>query len=336
MVELARYNRQYILPQIGARGQKRLFDSKIAVIGCGALGCQSSTLLARAGIGNIRIVDRDVVELDNLQRQTLFDERDVGKPKAMIANKKLRSSNSDVKIEGIVDDINFSNVLEFIKDVDVVIDGTDNMETRYLVNDACVKENVPFIYGGAISTFGMTMSIMPKKTACFRCLFPKLPPPGSLPTCETAGILNTVPAVIASIQTTSALRILLGSEFDSNLTLFDAWTNELSQIKVGRREKCPCCSLGHYEFLNAEKKEVITSLCGRNAISINPLKKGNINLKELSRSLKRLGDVKRSASLLIFKLKDYEVTIFSDGRAIIKGTADERKAKSLYSKYVGH
>jgi adenylyltransferase/sulfurtransferase len=200
MEGLERYSRQYIMPQIGEDGQEKLQGARVVVIGCGALGCHTSSLLARAGIGFLRIVDRDIVELDNLQRQVLFDEDDLDKPKASVAESKLRTVNSGITIEGIVDDVNFKNILDFVKGADVVVDGTDNMDTRYLMNDACVKENVPFIYGGAISTYGMTMNIIPGRTACFACLFPKPPLPGSLPTCETVGVLNSVPAVIASIQ----------------------------------------------------------------------------------------------------------------------------------------
>jgi len=321
---------------MGLKGQKKLLKSKVVIIGCGALGCQSATLLARAGIGSIRIIDREIVEIENLHRQILFGEDDLGEPKAIVARDELRKVNSDVNIEAIVDDVNLTNVLEFIKDVDVVVDGLDNMETRYLVNDACVKMDVPFIYGGAISTYGMTMNIMPHKTACFRCLFPNPPLPGSVLTCETMGVLNTVPAIIASIQTTNATKILLGLPPNPNLTLFDAWTNELKEIKVRRRKKCHTCSEGRFEFLNAERKDMITSICGRNAISINPLKKGKINLNALGKRLKRLGEVKSGYFVLFFKIKDYELTIFRDGRVIIKGTDDEKVAKSMYSKYIGN
>jgi adenylyltransferase/sulfurtransferase len=336
MVDLERYDRQYILPQIGEDGQKKLIDSRVAIIGCGALGGHSSTLLTRAGIGFIRVIDRDVIELDNLQRQVLFDEKDVGKPKANAAENRLKGINSDVRIEGVVDDVNFSNVLEYIKEVDLVVDGADNMETRYLVNDACVKTGTPFIYGGAISTYGMTMTVIPKKSACLSCIFPNYPLPGSLPTCETAGILNSVPAVIAALQTTSAIKILLGHEPNTDLTLFDAWTNELREVRVKRNTKCRCCSEERFVFLEAESKDVITSLCGRNAISINPLRKGSLDLEMLGAKLEKLGNVKSGDTILIFSTGEHELMIFRDGRAIIKGTDDERVARSLYSKYVGN
>jgi adenylyltransferase/sulfurtransferase len=336
MVGLDRYNRQYILSIMGREGQEELLNSRIAIIGCGALGCQSSTLLARAGIGYLRVIDRDVVELDNLQRQTLYDEGDVGEPKALAAQRKLKAINSEVKVEGVVDDANFTNILDLISDVDLVVDGTDNMETRYLINDACVKEGIPFVYGGAISTYGMTMTIIPGQTACFRCVFPRPPRPGSLPTCDTIGVLNTIPAIIASIQVTNAIKIILGAEPQSRLVIFDVWTSEFTEVNVGRREQCSCCSSKQFEFLDAERKNIITSLCGRNAISINPLKKGRMNLGELGTNLKKLGDVKEGSSILIFRTGDFELMIFQDGRAIIKGTDDEKLARSLYSKYVGH
>jgi adenylyltransferase/sulfurtransferase len=336
MAGLERYDRQYILSQIGEEGQKKLMGSRVAIIGCGALGGHSSALLARAGIGFIRVIDRDIIELDNLQRQVLFDENDIQKPKALVAEARLRTFNSDVDVEGVVDDLNFSNVLEYIKDVDVVVDGTDNMETRYLVNDACVKTGVSFVYGGAISTFGMTMNVIPKKSACLVCVFPNYPPPGSLATCETAGILNTVPAVIAALQTTSAMRILLGHEPNTDLVLFDAWTNELREVKVKRNPSCGCCAQERYEFLSAAKKDLVTALCGRNAISIKPLRRGRLDLKALGAKLEKLGSVKVSEPILIFSTKEHEITIFIDGRAIIKGTNDEKVARSLYSKYVGN
>jgi adenylyltransferase/sulfurtransferase len=336
MVGLERYDRQYILPQVGEDGQKKLFESKVAIIGCGALGGHSSTLLTRAGIGHIKVIDRDVIELNNLQRQILYDEADVGKPKALVAETRLKNINSDVKVQGVVDDVNFSNVLELIKDVALVVDGTDNMETRYLVNDACVKVGIPFIYGGAISTYGMTMNVIPKKSACLSCVFPNYPLPGSLPTCETAGILNSVPTVIAGLQTTSAIKILLGHEPNTDLILFDAWTNELREVKVRRSTKCRCCSQESYVFLEAKSKDVITSLCGRNAISINPLRKGSLDLDGVGAKLEKLGSVKSGDTILIFSTGEYELTIFRDGRAIIKGTEDEKVARSLYSKYVGN
>jgi adenylyltransferase/sulfurtransferase len=336
MAGLERYDRQYILGQIGEEGQKKLMASRVAVIGCGALGGHSSTLLARAGIGFIRVVDRDIIELDNLQRQVLFDEGDIEKPKALVAETKLKSINSDIEVEGIVDDLNFSNVLEYIKDVNLVVDGTDNMETRYLVNDACVKSGIPFVYGGAISTFGMTMNVIPKKSACLACVFPNYPPPGSLATCETAGILNTVPAIIAALQTTSAMKILLGHEPDTDLVLFDAWTNEFREVRVKRNQSCRCCARERYEFLSASKKDIITALCGRNAISIKPLKSGRLDLKALGAKLEKLGSVKVSDQILILGTGEHEITIFIDGRAIIKGTDDEGVARSLYSKYVGN
>lgn len=336
MAGLERYDRQYILSQIGKEGQRKLMGSRVAVIGCGALGGHSSALLARAGVGFIRVIDRDIIELDNLQRQVLFDESDIEKPKALVAETKLGKINSDVVVEGVVDDLDFSNVLEYIKDVDLVVDGTDNMETRYLVNDACVKTGVPFVYGGAISTFGMTMNVIPKKSACLVCVFPNYPPPGSLATCETAGILNTVPAVIAALQSTSAMRILLGHEPNTDLVLFDAWTNELREVKVKRNPSCRCCGQERYEFLNASKKDIITALCGRNAISIKPLRRGLLDLKALGAKLEKLGSVKVSDQILIFGNGEHEITIFIDGRAIIKGTDDEKVARSLYSKYVGN
>ena len=224
---LKRYSRQTLLDVIGTEGQEKLVNSKAVVIGLGALGGIISTALARAGVGNLKILDRDYVELDNLQRQILFDENDIDSPKAVAAVAKLEKMNSDIKIDSVITDVNFSNIEYLIEGADVVVDGTDNMETRFLINDACVKNNIPWVYGGAIGTTGMTMNIIPGKTACFKCFVNKIPQPGTLPTCDTAGVINAIPLVIGSIQSVEALKIILGQpDLNEHLIIYDIWQHD--------------------------------------------------------------------------------------------------------------
>jgi adenylyltransferase/sulfurtransferase len=330
-----RYSKQIILKNIKEEGQKRLANSRVAIIGCGALGSTIANNLARSGVGYIRIVDRDIVELGNLQRQNLFDENDIGTPKAIAAAKKLKKINSGIKIEPIVEDVTHENIENIIKNMDVVLDGTDNMLTRFLINDACIKHRIPWIYGGAIETYGMSMNIIPYETPCFRCVFQKLPESGSLPTCDTVGVLNTIPVIIASIESTEALKILLGKDFNRCFLIYDVWEHNFSAIKINKRRNCECCAKNNFEFLNAEKKEIIISLCGSNAIQITPIKKGKISFEELGQKLQKLGDVSFTEIVLKFKIPRYEFSVFRNGRTIIHGTTDKKIARSLYAKYIG-
>jgi len=266
--DLRRYSRQVILEVIGEGGQEQLLDSSVAIIGCGALGTVISNNLVRAGIGKVGIIDRDLVEISNLQRQTLFDEMDIGRPKAKIAAGKLRKVNSQIAIESIVDDVHPTNIESLIDGYDLIIDATDNMETRLLLNDACIKSDIPWIYGGAIGTYGMSMNIIPGKTPCFRCLVPDLPGAGSQATCDTAGILNTIPAVIGSIESTEAIKILLGDAPSKHLVVYDIWKHRFQSIEIPKAKACVCCVEHRYEFLEAKTSELITPLCGSNAIQI--------------------------------------------------------------------
>lgn len=334
-----RYSRQTILQNIGEEGQKKLSKSHVLIVGCGALGTVAANNLARTGVGKISILDRDFVELNNLQRQMLFDENDVGEPKAIAATKKLKLINSDIEVEPIVKDLNHTNVEEIIKDVDLVIDGTDNILTRMLINDVCVREGIPWIYTGAIGTSGMTMNILPG-AACIRCLYPSIPKPGSLPTCDTMGVLNTITVIMGSMASTEAIRILLGeakpeNEYDGRLIVYDAWNHSFDNILVRKNEKCECCSLEKYDYLNAENREVITSLCGRNAIQITPADAKELDLRELASKLEHLGSIKCADFILLFKTEKHEISVFRDGRAIIKGTNDEKVARSVYARYIG-
>lgn len=330
-----KYSRQILLNHIQEEGQEILSKGYITIIGCGALGTTIANNLVRSGIGHIKIVDRDIVELNNLQRQNLFNEEDIGSPKASIAAKKLEKINSDVTIDYVVDDINHGNIEKTIRNSDIVLDGTDNLLVRFLINDACIKHKIPWVYGGAIETYGMTMNIIPDKTPCFRCVIWKLPGTGLLPTCDTVGVLNSIPTIIASIESTEAIKILLKKDVNKDLIMYDVWSHNFQRVKVQKMKNCKCCGSHNFEFLNAEKKETMISLCGRGAIQITPGKQMKISFEELANKLAKLGDVKRYEIILRFTIPDYELNIFRNGRAIIIGTNDMKTAKSLYAKYVG-
>ncbi|MFX1297232.1 MAG: ThiF family adenylyltransferase [Promethearchaeota archaeon] len=330
-----RYSRQILLKNIRKKGQKKLANSTAAIIGCGALGTTIANNLVRAGIGYIQVVDRDIVELNNLQRQNLFDEDDIGSSKAWVIAEKLRKINSEINIESIVEDVNYRNIENIIKNMNVVLDGTDNMLVRFLINDACVKHDIPWIYGGAIKTSGMTMNIIPHKTPCFRCVIQDLPGAGSLPTCDTVGVLNSIPGIIGSIQSTEALKILLGKDINKGLLTYDVWSHNFNNIRIKKRDDCECCDKHNFEFLNAKKKETMISLCGRGAIQITPVNDVEISFEDLGKKLQKLGAVDYHKLVLRFKIPGYELNIFKNGRTIIIGTNDKKIAKSLYAKYIG-
>jgi len=335
----SRYSRQVILENIGEDGQAKLLKSSVAIVGCGALGTIAANNLARAGVGKLIIIDRDFVELNNLQRQMLFDENDVGAPKAVAAAEKINAINSEIEVNPVIKDLNYTNVEELIGNVDLVIDGTDNIQTRMLVNDLCVKNDIPWIYTGAIGTSGMSMNILPGK-ACIRCLYPGVPKAGSLPTCDTMGVLNTITVIMGSIETTEAIKILLGFYDDekssnSNLIVYDTWNHSFDSIKVKKNEKCECCVNKNYEYTDSDDQEIITSLCGRNAIQITPADPKELSLKHIAEKLEKLGKVKCSDFIMIFTTDKNEISLFRDGRAIIKGTNDEKVARSIYARYVG-
>ncbi len=337
-MELERYIRQTIFSRMGEEGQGKLLASSVVIIGCGGLGCNIATLLTRAGVGHIRVVDRDYVELDNLHRQVLFDEEDIerGLPKAIAAVEKLRKVNSQVEIEPLVADVHYRNVEEIIVDMDLVLDGTDNFETRYLINDACVKHDTPWIYGGAVGSYGMTMNIIPHQTPCLRCLFVQIPPPGTTPTCDTVGVLGAVPALIGAIEANEALKLLTGKgKPNEGLIHIDLWENSFEIFQVARQETCPACGQGKFEFLEAKEVAMVTSLCGRNAVQITPVTEVTISLPALAKRLQAIGEVTFNEFMLRFQVNDYLVTIFPDARAIIRGTSDETVARNLYAKYIG-
>lgn len=330
-----RYSRHIFLKEIGEEGQIKLSKSSVIIVGCGALGTTIANNLVRSGIGRIKIIDRDIIEMNNLQRQTLFDEDDIGLPKAWVAVKKLQKVNSKIKIESVVEDLNNSNIEEVIEGADLVIDGTDNMETRFLINDACIKHKIPWIYGGAVGTHGVSMNIIPNSTPCFRCVFPKLPNAGALPTCDTAGVLNTIPLIIGSIESTEAFKIMLGKTINNKLLIYDVWTHDFQLVKIKKNNECECCVKHNFEFLNAKKKTQIVSLCGENAMQITPAKNSILSFEEFAQKLQKSGEVKVTKFIIKFTVNSYQINIFKSGRAIIYGTNDEKIAKSLYAKYVG-
>jgi molybdopterin/thiamine biosynthesis adenylyltransferase len=337
---LPRYLRQTIFPGIGQAGQQKLFAARVVIVGCGATGTVIANHLARAGVGHLTVVDRDFIELNNLQRQLLFDEQDLAEnlPKAVAAERKLRAINSDIEVRGVVTDVNAENIEALIEGATVVMDGTDNFETRYIVNDACIKHNIPWIYTGAVATYGMSQTIIPGQTACLRCLFEEVPPPGTSATCDTAGVVGPLVSAMASVSATEAIKLIVGQgELNRGIIHFDVWYNSFEQFEGGGpRENCPACRQHNFEFLNQEKGGQVANLCGRNAVQIRQASAGRLDLAVMAERLAAIGDITaRNDYLLRFTVNGYEITLFADARAIIKGTEDESVARGLYAKYVG-
>lgn len=335
-----RYSRQILFPKIGKAGQEKLLKSRILIVGCGALGASHAEMLARAGIGKLRIVDRDFVEFTNLQRQTLFKETDAVErfPKAVAAKSRIAEINSDIEVEAVVADVNNSNIESLIDGCDLVLDGTDNFQVRYLINDACVKHRKPWIYGAAVSSYGTTMTILPGRTPCLRCIFEEMPDAGSSPTCDTAGVIMPIIASISSIQVSEALKLIVG-DMDSlhrSLVQIDVWQNDWRKVKLsGPDPNCPTCGKRNFEFLDADAQEFSAALCGRNAVQIAPPRPTNIDLAAFAAKLSNIPDIKWNEYLVRFSVGENEVTVFRDGRAIIKGTDEVTVARGLYARFVG-
>lgn len=337
-MDLSRYARQIVHYQIGEAGQRKLAESRVVVAGCGALGSAIASLVVRAGVGYVRLLDRDFVELNNLQRQLLYDEQDVreGLPKAVAAAQKLQRINSEVVIEPHVVDLNSANAEQLLGGCDLVIDAIDNFEGRYLINDVCVKRGVPWIYGAVIGTFGVTMNILPETGACLRCLFPQAPP-GSFETCDTAGILGPTVVTLASLQVIEAIKLLTGKldELNEGLLQVDVWDGEMHRSRIERVGTCPVCVGREFTYLQADTTSRTSSLCGRDAIQIVLPGEQRLDLAQMAERLRNVGEVTVNAFMLRATIGEYELNIFSDARAIIKGTTDETVARTLYSKYVG-
>ncbi len=331
-----RYSRQVIFPGIGPEGQKKLGSKCAVIIGCGALGTVIATTLVRAGVGRVRIIDRDFIEYHNLQRQILFDEDDIKNqlPKAVAAEQHLKKINSSIDIEGIVADVNYTNIERFIVGADVIMDGLDNLETRFLINDVSMKHKVPWVYGAAVSSLGMTATIVPGLTPCLRCFSDRPPSGGMVLTCDTGGVVGPAPFIIGALQSAEALKILVGADTNRDLILIDVWKGRFDKFKVNRRTDCPACQ-GKFEFLEAKHGIKATSLCGQNAVQVLNPNAGKLSLERLAARLKPLGEVTYNEFILRFKVGGREMIIFADGRAIVKDTADESMARGLYDKYVG-
>ena len=360
--DLSRYQRQMLLPGFGRAGQERLAGSTALLLGCGALGCMVAEMLSRAGVGHLVIVDRDVVELSNLQRQVLFDEQDVkgGLPKAEAAKRRIGKTNSEIRVTAIVDDINHTNIERFAEDANVLVDGLDNFETRYLANDLAVKKGIPYVYGAAVGMTGMAFTVLPHgngdsdwenaeggslATPCFRCLFEEAPPPGTTPTCDTVGVIGSVIGIIANHEVTETLKILTGNfdRVNRHLLNIDVWENESMQLKVDNaRDKgnCPCCKQRRFDYLEGKAGSSAASLCGRNAVQLRHRQEADgVDLDGLAERLREYGQVRTNEFMLLADIndgdKDYEITLFPDGRAIVKGTDDPSVARGVYARYVG-
>jgi adenylyltransferase/sulfurtransferase len=334
-----RYARQIILPFVGMEGQRKLRESRVTVLGCGATGTVLANHLARAGVGRLRLVDRDLVEWTNLQRQLLYDERDAreGLPKAAAAAERLRAVNSEIQIEGVVADVHAGNLFELIGDADLVLDGTDNWETRYLLNDACVREGKPWVYCGAVATYGMTQLIRPGETACLRCLFPEPPPAGASATCDTAGVLGPAVGVAASLAATEGMKYLLGAReaLAAGLLHVDVWDLSWHVFKMARKSDCPCCVGREFPYLEVAAASHALSLCGRNAVQITVTRPVQLDLPALAERLRGVGEVSVNPFLLKLQAGEHRLTLFPDARAIVEGTTDGAVARSLYARFVG-
>jgi molybdopterin-synthase adenylyltransferase len=337
-----RYSRQILFDGIGEAGQARLAGSCAVLIGCGALGAVQAETLARAGVGKLILVDRDFVEESNLQRQIMFEESDARErlPKAVAARRRIARVNSEIQVESIVTDVNFKNIEEIIADADVVLDGTDNFETRFLINDACVKTNTPWIYGAAVGSYGLTMTVLPHETPCLRCVLEALPEPGTGETCDTAGVLMPVISIIASIQASEAIKILTGQKerLHGSLVRVDVWDFQMNKIGLANfpgQSDCPVCAQNEFDFLRGAGRQVAVSLCGRNAVQIAQSGSPKLDLKSLAERLKPLGEVAFNDFLLRFRVEDYDITVFRDARSIIKGTNDISVARGIYARYIG-
>lgn len=333
-----RYGGTTSIDWIGESGLEKIRASSCVVVGCGALGSASSSLLVRYGFGSLKIVDRDFVEVSNLERQTLFDENDARmmKPKAAAAAEKLSAVNSQVEVTAQVVDLNPGNIEQILEGTDVVVDGLDNLETRYLLNDFCVKNRIPWVHGACLSSVGMCFNILPDGP-CFRCIYPSAPAPGRAPTCETFGILPSVPQTVGAIQAAEAVKIVTCARNTSKqLIRMDLTDNTFEKIDVERADDCPTCRKGQFTYLAGDKTSSGIALCGRDAVQIVPSVQAKVDLAGLENRLREFGEVSHRGYLLHFKKGDHELIVFPDGRAIIKGTQKIGVAKSLYAKYIGN
>ena len=329
---------------IGEAGQRNLLAGKALIVGCGAMGSVIASTLARSGVGYLRIVDRDFLELNNLQRQVLYNESDVaeGYPKAIVAKNRLAEINSQITIDAHVADVHPGNVIPLAEGMDVIVDGTDNFETRFLLNDVALKLQIPWVYGGCLGAEGQTLTILPGETPCLRCLLPEPPPPGSSPTCDSAGILGTIINVIGSLEANEALKILAGRRDDvcRTWTIIDLWENSFRTIKLSAlqdRTTCPACSGREYAWLSGHRSSHSAVLCGRNAVQLSFPDRSEVSFEQLEQKLMSVASkISRNRYLLRATIEPYQLTVFPDGRAVIGGTEDIAQARTLYAKYIGN
>ncbi len=337
----SRYSRQVLFSGIGSEGQARISASRVALIGCGALGAVQASLFVRAGVGTLRIIDRDFVEESNLQRQILFDEEDVRSvlPKAIAAERKLRSVNSLVTVEGLVEDVNASSITRLLEGFDLIVDATDNFDARFLLNDYAVKSGTPWVYGACVGSYGLTFPVLPGEGACLRCVFESAPPAGISPSCDTAGVIGPIVSVIAGIQVAESLKILTGrrDRINRRITTIDLWENRHEVIHLPPpHPECPCCGRHEYPYLDGALGADATTLCGRNSVQIRRREGASVDLEDLARRLEHVGALEKNRFLLRASIDGYQLTIFADGRAIVNGTYDTAIAKSLYARYIGN
>lgn len=342
MSDLDRYSRQILFQPVGESGQLKLLNSKVAIVGVGALGTVIANHLVRSGVGYLRLIDRDLVELSNLQRQSLFDEEDakLQLPKVVAAQKRLNKINSTVTVAADIADVNLDNAEELLMGMDCIVDGTDNFMTRFLINDVAVKYGIPWVHGAAVSSRGMFTSIIPGKTPCYRCLFPHVPS-GTGETCDTVGVLSPLTDIIGSFQALETVKILIGEKTTPNLEQIDIWDYSTMQMDIskGRNPNCPTCVNHQFDFLDRSSQQQIayTTLCGRNTVQINPRNKRELDVKKLAELLKKSGNVSGNDYLLRFSPdEDTSIVVFRDARVLIHGTNDVVQAKLLYSKYIGN
>jgi molybdopterin/thiamine biosynthesis adenylyltransferase len=332
-----RYSRQELFAGIGPEGQAGIRASRVVVVGCGALGSSLAEMMVRAGAASVRVVDRDYVEPSNLQRQSLFEEQDAtdGLPKAVAAERRLRALNSDVLVEGVVADVSGDNAPALLAGASLVLDGTDNFETRFLLNDLCLRAGVPWVYGACVGAYGLALAIRPRVSPCLRCLLEEMPAPGSGPTCDTAGVVAPIVQVIAGLQAAEALKLMAGraESLLPGVVTIDLWQGTFEVLDLrGRAPWCPACTEGRYDYLGTSGA---ATLCGRDAVQIRPDVRTKLDLPALAERLARTGTVRANEYLVRFTAPEAELVVFEDGRAIVKGVAEAARARSLYAKYVG-
>jgi len=337
-MNLDKYSRQTLFAPIGPEGQRKLRRSSAVIVGCGALGSASTNALVRAGIGRLRVIDRDYVEESNLQRQLLFDESDAAEnlPKATAAERHLRRLNSDVEVEGVVSDVDAGSVEAQVRGFDLILDGTDNFETRYLLNDAAIKLGIPWIYGAVVGSYAASLTVIPGRTPCLACVFPK-PPQGLQETCDTAGVISPAVAWGAAVQATESLKILTGQldQLHGRLLAYDIWTNSSRELTPAIDPECRACQKRDLEYLDGGRLSRSTVLCGRDSVQIRQAENRGLDLGALRARLEHLGHVRVNEYLLRCQIAPYEITVFADGRAIVKGTSDPAVARSIYAQYIG-